>query len=177
MGYINSQTGETSQTTSETVGPPGPRGDIGPAGPQGPIGPRGEKGPQGEAGPQGPQGQNGPQGSTGTQGRDGPQGPKGDKGDPGPEGSASGAADIDMQNKYDILQLKSNPYPIHGDLTKVINYQDTRNMEASINMNNNTLYNVEDPEEADQTTNKKYVDNQLEKKMDKAADIDMKIIQ
>ena len=50
-------------------------------------------------------------------------------------------------------------------------------MVASINMNNNTLYNVEDPEEADQTTNKKYVDNQLEKKMDKAADIDMKIIQ
>ena len=43
----NSQIGETSQTTSETVGPPGPRGDIGPAGPQGPIGPRGEKGPQG----------------------------------------------------------------------------------------------------------------------------------
>ena len=110
MGYINSQIGETSQTTSETVGPPGPRGDIGPAGPQGPIGPRGEKGPRGEAGPQGPQGQNGP------------QGPKGDKGDPGPEGSASGAADIDMQNKYDILRLKSNPYPIHGDLTKVINY-------------------------------------------------------
>ena len=92
-----------------------------------------------------------------------------------------------MRNKYDILQLKSNPYPIHGDLTKVINYQDTRDiflskkeggkMVASINMNNNTLYNVEDPEEADQTTNKKYVDNQLEKKMDKAADIDMKIIQ
>ena len=80
-----------------------------------------------------------------------------------------------MQNKYDILRLKSSPYPIHGDLTKVINYQDTRDiflskkegetMEASINMNNNnTLYYVKDPEEADQTTNKKYVDNQLEKK-------------
>jgi len=39
MGYINSRIGETSQTASETVGPPGPRGDIGPAGPQGPIGP------------------------------------------------------------------------------------------------------------------------------------------
>ena len=172
MGFINSQIGETSQTTSETVGPPGPRGDIGPAGPQGPIGPRGEKGPRGEAGPQEPQG------------RDGRQGPKGDKGDPGPEGSASGAADIDMQNKYDILRLKSNPYPIHGDLTKVINYQDTRDIflskqeggttEFSIDMNNNTNYNVKDPEEVVQATNKKYVDNQLEKKLDKAADIDMK---
>ena len=173
MGYINSQIGEIGQT----VGPPGPRGDIGPAGPQGLIGPRGEKGPPGEAGPQGPQGQNapsGPQGVAGPQGpqrRDGPQGPKGDKGDPGPEGSASGAADIDMQNKYEIFRLKSNPYPIHGDLTKVINYQDTRDiflskkegwkMEASINMNNNTLYYVKDPEGADQATNKKYVDNQL----------------
>ena len=149
MGYINSQIGKTSQTTSETVGPPGPRGDRGPAGPQGPIGPQGQKGPQR------------------------PQGPKGDKGDPGPQGSASGCADIDMQNKCDILRLKSNPYPVQGDLSKVINYQDTRNiflskkeggkMEASIDMNNNTIYNVKDPEQVDQATNKKYVDDQLVK--------------
>ena len=49
-------------------------------------------------------------------------------------------------------------------------------MEASINMNNNTIYNVKDPEQVDQATNKKYVDNQLVKKLDKAADIDMKKI-
>jgi len=36
-------------------------------------------------------------------------------------------------------------------------------MDANIDMNINTLYNVKDPEEADQATNKKYVDNQLEK--------------
>ena len=47
-------------------------------------------------------------------------------------------------------------------------------MEASINMNNNTIYNVKDPVQADQATNKKYVDNQLAKKLDKEADIDMK---
>ena len=134
----------------------------------------GDKGDKGDSGPQGQQGPKGPQG---------PQGPKGDKGEPGPQGN-SGFADIDMKNKYDILRLKSNPYPIHGDLSKVINYQDTRNiflskkeggkMEASINMNNNTIYNVKDPEQIDQATNKKYVDNQLVKKLDKAADIDMK---
>jgi len=88
-----------------------------------------------------------------------------------------------MQNKYKILRLKSNPYPIHGDLSKVINYQDTRNiflskkeggqMEASINMNDNTIFNVKDPVQADQATNKKYVDNQLAKKLDKDVDIDM----
>ena len=47
-------------------------------------------------------------------------------------------------------------------------------MEVSIDMNNNTLYNVKDPEQVDQATNKKYVDNQLVKKLDKAADVDMK---
>ena len=41
-------------------------------------------------------------------------------------------------------------------------------------MINNTLYNVKDPDKVDQATNKKYVHNQLEKKLDKAADIDMK---
>jgi len=47
-------------------------------------------------------------------------------------------------------------------------------MEASIDMNNNTIYNVKDPEQIDQATNKKYVDNQLVKKLDKDVDIDMK---
>ena len=183
MGYINSQIGGTSQTTTSESGkvgppcpggPPGPKGDKGPAGPQGPYGLRGEKGPAG------------PQGQKGTQGPQGLKGDKGDKGDRRPQGIASGSADIDMQNKYDILRLKSNPYPVHGDLKKVINYQDTRNiflskkeggkMEASIDIDNNTIYNVKDPVQADQATNKKYVDNQLVKKMDKEvdADIDMK---
>ena len=104
-------------------------------------------------------------------------------GDPGSQGSVSGSADIDMQNKYSILRLKSNPYPVHGDLTKAINYQDTRNiflskkeggkMEANIDMNNNTIFNVKDPTQADHATNKKYVDNQLVKKLDKNVDIDM----
>ena len=156
-------------------GPPGP---VGPPGPEGPPGPKGDEGPPGPGGPSGPRGEKGPPGP------EGPPGPKGDKGDPGSQGSASGSAAIDMQNKYDILRLKSNPYPIHGDLTKVINYQDTRNiflskkeggkMEASINMNNNTLFNVKDPEQVDQATNKKYVDNQVVKKLDKEVDIDMK---
>ena len=47
-------------------------------------------------------------------------------------------------------------------------------MEANIDMNNNTLYNVKGPEQVDQATNKKNVDSQLVKKLDKAADIDMK---
>jgi len=41
-------------------------------------------------------------------------------------------------------------------------------------MNNNTIYNAKDPEQVDQATNKKYGDNQLVKKLDEEADIDMK---
>ena len=97
--------------------------------------------------------------------------------------TSGGAADTDMQNKYQILWLATNHYPIHGELTKVINYEDTRaiflskkeggKMEASINMNNNTIYNVKDPEEADQAVNQKYVQSQLDTKLNKNADIDM----
>ena len=187
MGYINSQIGGTSQITTSESGKVGPPGPGGPPDPEGPPGPKGDKGPAGAQGPNGPRGEKGPAGPQGQEGAQGPRGLKGDKGekgDRGPQGSASGSANIDMQNNYDILRLKSNPYPVHGDLTKVINYQDTRNiflskkeggkMEASIDMNNNTIYNVKGPVQADQATNKKYVANQLVKKLDKEADIDMK---
>ena len=40
-------------------------------------------------------------------------------------------------------------------------------MEANINMNNNTIFNVKDPVQADQATNKRYVGDQLVKKLDK----------
>ena len=196
MGIFN----EHSSTSSDSIlpgtqGPPGPqglpgqkgdkgdKGDIGPPGPQGAKGNTGAKGVKGDKGDIGPTGPKGVKGDKGLQGPQGLKGDQGDKGDPGSQGSVSGSADIDMQNKYSILQLKSNPYPVHGDLTKVINYQDTRNiflskkeggkMEANIDMNNNTIFNVKDPLQADQATNKKYVDNQLVKKLDKNVDIDM----
>ena len=200
MGSINSQIIGYSQTMSESEsekvgppgpggppgpeGPPGPKGDKGPTGPKGPKGDKGDEGNKGDKGEKGDKGDSGPQGQQGLQGSQGLQGPKGDKGDPGSQGIANISADIDMQNKYDILRLKSNPYPIHGDLSKVINYQDTRNIflskkeggqrEANINMDNHTIFNVKDPLQADQATNKKYVDNQLVKKLDKNVDIDMK---
>ena len=46
-------------------------------------------------------------------------------------------------------------------------------MEANIDMNNNTIFNVKDPTQADHATNKKYAANQLLKKLDKNVDIDM----
>ena len=81
------------------------------------------------------------------------------------------------------LVVPKDNYPVQGNLNKVISYEAQREiflskkeggrMEASIDMNNNTIYNVKDPTQADHTTNKKYVDNQLVKKLDKNVDIDM----
>ena len=82
------------------------------------------------------------------------------------------------------LVVPKDNYPVQGDLNKVINYETQREiflskkeggrMEQHIDMNNNFITNVKDPTQADQATNKKYVENQLEKKLDKGADIDMK---
>ena len=82
------------------------------------------------------------------------------------------------------LVVPKDNYPVQGNLNKVISYETQREiflskeegglMKQSINMNNNFITNVKDPTQADQATNKKYVENQLEKKLDKGADIDMK---
>ena len=82
------------------------------------------------------------------------------------------------------LIVPKDNYPVHDDLNKVISYESQREiflskkeggrMEQPINMNNNFITNVKDPTQADQATNKKYVENQLEKKLDKGSDIDMK---
>ena len=82
------------------------------------------------------------------------------------------------------LIVSKDNYPFRGDLNKVISYETQREiflskkeggrMEQHIDMNNNFITNVKDPTQADQATNKKYVENQLEKKLDKGSDIDMK---
>ena len=175
------------------TGPKGDRGEKGDKGYKGEKGERGDKGDKGEKGDKGDpvtrglEGPRGSQGPRGPQGLQGPQGPTGAGGDPTLLATKLDKnADINMQGKYEILSLKRNRYPIHGDLSKVISYEDQREiflskkeggkMEQSLDMNNNAIYSLKDPEPrgADQVTNKKYVDTQLATKLDKAADIDMK---
>ena len=82
------------------------------------------------------------------------------------------------------LVVPKDNYPVQGNLNKVISYETQREiflskeegglMKQSINMNNNFITNVKDPVNSDHCVNKKYVENQLEKKLDKGADIDMK---
>ena len=82
------------------------------------------------------------------------------------------------------LILQPQPYPIHGNTNKVISYNTIRNiflskkeggsMLQSLDMNNHFITNIKDPVNSDHGVNKKYVDNQLAKKLDKNAAIDMK---
>ena len=82
------------------------------------------------------------------------------------------------------LILQPQPYPIHGNTNKVISYNTARNiflskkeggsMLQSLDMNNHFVTNIKDPVNSDHGVNKKYVDNQLVKKLDKDTTIDMK---
>ena len=82
------------------------------------------------------------------------------------------------------LILQPQPYPIHGNTNKAISYNTARNiflskkeggsMLQSLDMNNHFITNIKDPVNSDHGVNKKYVDNQLVKKLDKDTTIDMK---
>ena len=121
------------------TGPQGPPGAEGPAGDHGQTGPKGdrgekgdkgdkgEKGDRGDPGPRGLEGPRGTQGLRGPQGLQGPQGPTGAGGDPTLLATKLDKnADINMQGKYEILGLKSNPFPVQGDLDKAISYANQR---------------------------------------------------
>ena len=82
------------------------------------------------------------------------------------------------------LILQPQTYPIHGNTNKAISYNAARNiflskkegrsMLQSLDMNNHFITNIKDPVNSDHGVNKKYVDNQLAKKLDKDTTIDMK---
>ena len=82
------------------------------------------------------------------------------------------------------LILQPQPYPIHGNTNKALSYNAARaiflskkeggSMLQSLDMNNHFITNIKDPVNSDHGVNKKYVDNQLVKKLDKGAKIDMK---
>ena len=82
------------------------------------------------------------------------------------------------------LILQPQSYPIHGNMNKALSYSAARiiflskkeggSMLQPLDMNNNFITNIKDPVNSDHGVNKKYVDNQLAKKLDKGAKIDMK---
>lgn len=73
----------------------------------------------------------------------------------------------------DLVLDNMYQYPIHGDLKKVINYanirdvflsrKETAKMETNLDMNNNLIENVKDPANLDHGANKKYIDQEVSK--------------
>ncbi|WP_402374372.1 excalibur calcium-binding domain-containing protein [Isoptericola rhizosphaerae] len=61
----------TLETTSASIGPPGPQGPPGEPGPQGSTGEDGARGEQGPRGDRGPRGKQGPRGEQGARGEAG----------------------------------------------------------------------------------------------------------
>ena len=162
-------TGDHGQTSPKgDRGEKGDKGDKGEKGEKGDNGDKGEKGDKGDPGHRGLEGPRGTQGLRRLQGLQGPQGPTSAGGDPTLLATKLNKnADSDMQNRYEILRSKRDPYPIHGDLSKVISYEDQREiflskkeggkMEQSLDMNNNTIYNLKDrdPSGPAEATNQK----------------------
>ena len=74
----------------------------------------------------------------------------------------------------DLVLQRKYQYPILGDLKKVINYENIREiflsrkesfpMNVDLNMNNHLIQNVKDPINADNGVNKKYVDDKVNTK-------------
>ena len=126
-------------------GPKGDKGDTGPQGSKGDKGDTGLQGPKGDKGDTGSQGPKGDKGDTGLQGPKGGkgdtrlQGPKGDKGDTGPQGLKS-----DKGDKGD---------PESGGISNT-----GCTMQGSINMNNNKIINLPDPQRGNEPATKQYGD-------------------
>ena len=135
----------------------GKRGITGPQGPPGPPGPSGPAGAQGNQGPKGDQGIQGPKGDQGIQGPKGDQGPKGvglsltSRGDYNMlgkqlKGMAEGTSFTDAVRK-DQLDTKLS---LSGGL-----------MTGNLDMNNNRIYNVAQPNGNNQPATKICTENKF----------------
>ena len=77
----------------------------------------------------------------------------------------------------DLVLQKKYQYPITGDLKKIINYENIREiflsrkesfpMNIDLNMNNHLIQNVKDPVNVDNGANKRYVDDTITKSSNK----------
>ena len=84
--------------------------------------------------------------------------------------------DIDLKELFNVVQSKPQTWPDLGEnYDNLVSYNDVKNiflsrketfpMETALDMGNHTIFNVKDPEVADQGANMRYVDNQSAKKL------------
>ena len=88
--------------------------------------------------------------------------------------STGSTADIDLQDKYNVKNSKQQSFShLASNYDNLVSYDDVKNiflsrketfaMEASLDMGNQTIFNMKDPTVADQGSNKKYVDAETAK--------------
>ena len=86
-----------------------------------------------------------------------------------PSSSGTLTKDIGLQDKYNVKNSKQQSFAhLAANYDNLVSYDDVKNiflsrketfaMEASLDMGNQTIFNVKDPTVADQGANKKYVD-------------------
>ena len=95
---------------------------------------------------------------------------------------------IDLKENYNIINSKQQSFShLSANYDSLVSYSDVKNiflsrketfpMEAGLDMGNHQIFNVKDPTVADHGTNKKYVDDEIDKKADKTevSDVNQKV--
>ena len=96
--------------------------------------------------------------------------------------------DIDLKEFFNIVNSKQQIYSgLTANYNNLVSYNDSKNiflsrketfpMETGLDMGNNTIYNIKNPTEIDQGTNKGYVDQLVNEKGDKTevSDVSKKV--
>ena len=163
-GDTGSQGPKGDKGDTGSRGPKGDKGDTGSQGPKGDKGDTGSQGPKGDKGDVGSQGSKGDKGDTGSQGPKGDkgdtgsQGPKGDKGDTGSQGPKGDKGDTGSQEpKGDKGDTGSQgPKGDKGDPGSGGLPNTGFTMQGDINMNNNKIINLPDPQRDTEPVTKQY---------------------
>ena len=138
----------------------GKRGITGPQGPPGPPGPPGPAGAQGIPGPTGAQGVPGP---TGPKGATGPTGPKGATGTSGTGCNLTSDGYYDMTNKK-LTKVPKGTDPHDAVIKQQLDTKPSLSgglMTGNLDMNNNRIYNVAQPNGDNQPATKIWSENKF----------------
>ena len=139
------------------------KGKRGITGPQRPPGPSGPKGAQGIPGPAGAQGVPEPTGPPGPKGATGPTGPKGATGASGTGFDLTSDGNYDMTSKKLTVVAKgtdSNDAVTKNQLDTKLSLSDGL-MIGNLDMNNNRIYNVAQPDGDNQPATKIWSENKF----------------
>ena len=75
--------------------------------------------------------------------------------------------DIDLKEKYNIINSKQQSFShLTANYDDLVSYSDVKDMETSLNMNNNLIHNLKDAVNLDEAVNLKQLQNSMSTKAD-----------